>query len=702
MRRPTLFAFAVLATLFAACGGAMQGGGSEPAAGPEKGKVEMEPMDKELTAPEVFDPLVAELIGVHGEGQRERIETGLRQAAARWRRGDGTAEEFAELCREQFVSDPDELGRLFTRFQDNLEQIAGHLHEIHRYLQEPIHLDRGPIAPLDRLFARYDLSAHLVEDMFRTKVGFVVLLNFEIKTLEEMLASGGSWTRDEWARARAVELFDARVPPEIEQQISDAFVAADDYIANYNIYMHNLVTADGQRLFPEGLKLISHWGLRDELKAHYGQPDALPRQRLIHRVMERIVAQEIPAAVIDNPDLDWVVETGEVRPRVAGGEVDPAPEPDTRYARLLATFNAIRLADPYHPTAPTYIQRKFEQDREIPEVEVRALLESVLESDVLGEVASLIEKRLGRKLEPFDVWYDGFAARGARSEDELDRIVGERYPTVEAFQRDLPQILGKLGFDAETAAFLSGKIVVDPARGAGHAMGAERREDSAHLRTRFEQDGMNYKGFNIAIHELGHNVEQVFSLNRMDYYMLEGVPNTAFTEGFAFAFQARDIELLGLAEEDPKKRHREVLDTLWTTFEIGGVAMVDIEIWHWMYDHPDATPAELKAAVIGIAKDVWNRYFAPVFGVKDSPLLAIYSHIIDAGMYIPDYPLGLLIQFQMQEYFKQHGLAGEMERMCKLGSITPDAWMREAVGAPISADPLIAAGREAVVALSED
>jgi hypothetical protein len=62
----------------------------------------------------------------------------------------------------------------------------------------------------------------------------------------------------------------------------------------------------------------------------------------------------------------------------------------------------------------------------------------------------------------------------------------------------------------------------------------------------------------------------------------------------------------------------------------------------------------------------------------------------------------LLIQFQMQEYFAEHGLAAEMERMCKLGSLTPDAWMREAVGAPISADPLIAAARDAVTALRAD
>ncbi|MFQ6093332.1 MAG: hypothetical protein ACE5OR_11800 [bacterium] len=60
---------------------------------------------------------------------------------------------------------------------------------------------------------------------------------------------------------------------------------------------------------------------------------------------------------------------------------------------------------------------------------------------------------------------------------------------------------------------------------------------------------MNYKGYNIALHEFGHNVEQVFSLNRVDHTLLRGVPNTAFTEGFAFGLQPRDLLLI-------KKRFR--------------------------------------------------------------------------------------------------------------------------------------------------
>ena len=78
-------------------------------------------------------------------------------------------------------------------------------------------------------------------------------------------------------------------------------------------------------------------------------------------------------------------------------------------------------------------------------------------------------------------------------------------------------------------------------------------------------------------------------------------------------------------------------------YEITGVSLVDMKIWHWMYDHPDATPVELKLAAMAIARDVWNAYYAPVFKTDDITLFAIYSHIIHSQLYLPDYALGHLI-----------------------------------------------------------
>ena len=147
------------------------------------------------------------------------------------------------------------------------------------------------------------------------------------------------------------------------------------------------------------------------------------------------------------------------------------------------------------------------------------------------------------------------------------------------------------------------------------------RTEKAHLRTRVPEHGMNYKGFNVAMHELGHNVEQVFSLYRLDHTLLQGVPNTAFTEGFAFVFQARDLEVLGLSKPDAKADAAKTLDAFWATREIAGVGLVDMRVWRWMYAHPDATPEQLRKQVTAIANEVWNTYYAPVMGVKDSPIL---------------------------------------------------------------------------------
>ena len=61
---------------------------------------------------------------------------------------------------------------------------------------------------------------------------------------------------------------------------------------------------------------------------------------------------------------------------------------------------------------------------------VKAMLEEVLSSPLVPRVAALIAKRLGRPLEPFDVWYAGFKPRGAHSEEELDKITKWRGPAI--------------------------------------------------------------------------------------------------------------------------------------------------------------------------------------------------------------------------------------------------------------------------------
>lgn len=648
--------------------------------------------------------LSTELVQKHGEAHRARIEQGLAQVSALWRFGDNGDGDLEAFVREHFIADPALLDQTFQRFESVFEQLYGHTHDIERELRRAADLDVGPMLPVDPLFAALDPGAHLSEDLFRSQIAFVVLLNFPLSNLSKKSLDGPNWSRRRWAEDRLTGRFAYRLPAEVRQEIARASSNAELYIADYNIWMHHLLDEKGQRLFPPGLRLISHWNLRDELKAAYNDPKGLEKQRMIVQLMHRIVTQSIPQMVIDNPRVDWNPYSNEVKAcpdkeveanapaKAKAGPISAAPEPDVRYQMLLSHFRAAKKADPYSPLTPTLILRSFELSRELSEERVRGLFSSVLTSPLVPKVAAEIEKKLGRKLEPQDLWYAGFKARAGKPEAELDAMTKKKYPSADAFEKDIPRILRDLGFSKDRAEHLAKHIVVDPSRGAGHALEAGHRGESAHLRTRIEKDGMNYKGYNIAIHELGHNVEQVFSLYDVDHTLLSGVPNSAFTEALAFVFQARDMELLGLQKPTAESERMRVLGDFWATWEIAGVSLLDIDVWHWMYDHPNATAAELRDATVKMAKDLWNKYYAKVLGGPDSTLLGIYSHMISIPLYLPDYPLGHLIAFQIEEQVKKgKSLGEEFERMAKYGALTPDLWMKHASGEPVSAEPLLRA-----------
>jgi hypothetical protein len=654
----------------------------------------------------------AALLERHGDDDRQRIERGVEQTARMWRDEDGSVDDFVDFVTQYFITDDEELQDTFGRYEYALEMVDGHFVSMQRELRHWLDEDVGPIRRVDHLLGAWDPSAHLAQDFFETKVAFAALLNFPVTSLQQRLDEGPGWTRQQWAIARLTGRFDTRIPADVQQRLSLATTRADAYIADYNLYLHHWLTESGERLFPEKLRLITHWGLRDELKSHYASADerALERQRMIASVMDHIVRQTIPQAVVNNPLVDWKPSSNSVSvspvrdvepPEHAIASDDASREPDTRYSMLLDIFHAMRAIDPYTPETPNAIQRTFEAEREIPVQRVKDLFRGMFRTAEARRTADFIARRLGRDLEPFDIWYAGFKSRAAFEEAELDAITRKRYPTSQAFEADIPRILTDLGFAPDTAAMLASHIVVDPSRGAGHAWGAERRDDQAHLRTRVGPEGMDYKGYNIAVHELGHNVEQVFSLNTIDHTLLSGVPANAFTEALAFVFQERDLELLGLTRPDESTRHMQALESFWGTLEIGAVSLVDIAVWEWMYEHPEATSAELRQATVHIAETTWNETFGTLMKAQDSSLLGVYSHMLAYPLYLANYPLGHLIAFQLEEHFASHDLASEFERVCQLGRLTPDLWMQRAVGSPLSSAPLEHAVDRALDALSQ-
>ncbi|MDR0729180.1 MAG: hypothetical protein LBF19_03530 [Prevotellaceae bacterium] len=617
-----------------------------------------------------------------------RAEKGIRQAMKLWTDNDGNEAEFIAFCLAHYVNGEAAREQLFLRLSDKFELLLGSFNKIDLELKKTIHEDIDEPLPIDYDMGGYDVSAHFKDDMFANKVAFTTVLNFPSFTLQEKQEQGESWSRLQWAYARMGDLFTARIPANVQQRVSATQTAADNYISDYNIMMGELRNDNGDALFPAGMKLLSHWNLRDELKSNYADAaHGLEKQRMIYTVMKRIVTQEIPERVINRHDVQW----NPIANRVFkdGREIAAAAEPDTRYAVLLDNFHALQSVDAYTPATPSYIQRAFDGGMEFSKDEVKDMFTRFVSSAQVKQVATLIETRLGRPLEPFDIWYDGFKSRSSIPEDELTAITRRLYPNAGAFERAMPTLLQRLGFTPDEAARISDKIEVDAARGSGHAWGAAMKGDKAHLRTRIAPSGMDYKGYNIAVHEFGHNVEQTISLYDIDYYMLNGVPNTAFTEALAFLFQKRDLGLLGIRESANDKEWLTALDIFWGCYEIMGVALVDIAVWEWMYANPHATPVQLKENVLRIARELWNACYAPILGEPDSPILAIYSHMIDNPLYLANYPMGHLIEFQLEEFLRDAHFADEVTRIYRMGRLSPQWWMKRATGREVSIEPML-------------
>ena len=87
------------------------------------------------------------------------------------------------------------------------------------------------------------------------------------------------------------------------------------------------------------------------------------------------------------------------------------------------------------------------------------------------------------------------------------------------------------------------------------------RSAKTHLRTRVEKGGMNYKGFNIAVHEMGHNVEQTFSLEQHRPHICSRASRTLrLPRLWHLFFRTRDLELLGLAKPDAQSQALKTLN----------------------------------------------------------------------------------------------------------------------------------------------
>lgn len=639
----------------------------------------------------ISEATVTSLLNQINSPQPDLMERGIRQAASLWRQSDGSEAEFSDFVKENYLSDPSARDALYEKLSRAFELLGGAYNQLSIDLQKPTTLAGDEPTNVDYILSAYSPYTHLSDDMYSNKLAFIVTLNFPNYTLAEKNELGKNWTRKEWAYARMGDQYGSRVPASVSQLGSDASSEAEIYIAGYNILMGHLLTEDGRKLWPEDMSLLAHWNLRDEIKSNYADvPDAHEKQEMIYKVMERIACQDIPFEVVNNPKYDWAPFSNKTWKD--GEEVELQPEGAGRYAHILKIFHAYQAQDPYCGQMPTAIQRNFEGGMEVSAQEIEDLFLRLITSEQIKKTAKLIGSRLDRELRPYDIWYDGFKSRSTMPEDKLTAQTRKLYPNPEAFHSGMPAMLQNLGFTKAYSEYLADKIAVEGARGSGHAWGTQGHGYKSFLRTRIGSDGMDYKGYNIAVHEFGHNVEQTIDMYDIDYYTLAGVPNTAFTETLAFVFQKRDLQLLGY---DSKMDDNVTLDIFWGMYEIMGVSLVDMYTWRWLYENPSATAEDLRDNCLRIAREVWNKYYEPVLGTHDSPILAIYSHMVNSPMYLPNYPFGHIIEYQIESHLSKlpdpRIIGPEIERIWKLGRLTPQIWMNQAVGEDVSIDPILEA-----------
>lgn len=646
--------------------------------------------------PSIRDQTIEALVEAHGEACRGRAAVGVGQCAKLWRATDGDAEAFRTFCLDHFAASESDRARLLARLETALEQVSGHLYEMRRNLRRWSDLVGDEMPKVDALLATFDPAPDLAEQFYEQKLAFVALLNLEKPTLDRLLADGGDWDSNRWAEARIAMSFAPRVPKAVADLVRRISFEANDFVAHFHVPVGTMVDARGSRWFESDRALLAHWLIREEIKAGYNDPEGLHKQRALAWVLGRTIDGTVPKAVMDRsrPE-DWDPQ----RNTIAGG--DPGDLVDlARYEQWMAQFRAARATDPHHPDHPTAIDRKCGLDREIPEATVEQLLVDLLQAPVRRDLATLLRSRLGRDLEAHDIYFeDLFEARSAES---LNAAVKHRFADERVFEAKLPEVLRGLGFADEDAEFLGQRVRVEIARGSGHAMRPRLSEYGAWLRTNRLKSELGWDGFDTAMHELGHNLEQLCSTFFVPRPVLRGVPNTACTEAFAFMYQGLAKRVLGLEDPAQAERayHEAALSGMLMACQIAGPGLVELRTWRWLYEQGDAATAkDLREALLRNAREVWEAHFAEHFGADPHHILGAYQHMIAHPLYLPDYALGRMICQQISSHMRGKDLAVETKRICSIGSLTPDAWMKQAVGAPLSAQPLIDEAAEALRAI---
>lgn len=620
---------------------------------------------------------IAALTERHGERHEADITRGVRMCHRVWDFERDGRKAFHEFCLTQYVPPGKQRRQLLARLDEFHHQVIGAISVTVKVARAGQDMADRPALAAEEVLAGYTPDTHLREDYRRFRIAALVQLNFG--TDEERSPRG----RAGWAARQLAHVGREVIPADAIARYGLAVTEADRFISSYNLHLDRFRYADRSVKFPRGTRQVSHWGLRDYMMSLNGARNPLPRQRAILDLMRRVVDGQVPREVLDDPEVVWDIPNEQL---IRGKRKSPARgHGPLRWQKFHQVWQAQRAIDP-HTRHGNLIDNKFLLERQLPESQVVGMLTAILSSPLAERIGRFVRAQLGRELEPFDIYYRDFEGDGP-GKAPLDYDVRKRFPTAGALQEAIPEILVGLGWGKRRARWIGERIRVDNGRSAGHAWPPQADHDLQLLRVRVDRGGCDELNFETYMHELGHCVEGVLTSYEMDYKLLWGVPNTAFTEGFAFTFQDRTDQVLGRQTRPPSDEL--TLLRFWEPLEIGGAALTELRFFHWLYANPDATPGRMMRAIRRIGDQVWREFYARVFGPDGHGLLSVYSHVLWGDLYLAEYPLGHIIAYQISRFLRGRSLPREMERMCGLGRIAPEAWMRAAVGEGISVQPLL-------------
>jgi hypothetical protein len=624
----------------------------------------------------------AALAKEHGSRYSRDIARGVRFCARVWDWKHAEAAAFVKFCLAHYHPPGPARTRLLLRLDAIMNMVKGSMNMMMKTTRAGMDIGDEDLTATEELFGAFSAGTHLGEDLRDFKVAAVAQLNFGTDDLTPPK------TREAWASRRLSRVGQTVVPAELSREASKRIAEVDVFTSGFNLHLDKIEYLDSSVTFPKDTVRISHWGLRDFMTSLNGKENALPRQRAIRDLMRRVVDGEIPREAVNNPKVRWRQSDGTIQEN--GTRRPGTPTGPLRWEKFKSAYDIRRRIDP-HTFYGNIIDNKFKLEREIPEEKVLKILEDILSAPVLEKVARVLEKKLGRPIEAHDIYFKQFQSGSKRAPLPYD--IRERYPDANSLAAAIPGILVRLGFSPPRAKWIAARIRVDNSRSAGHAWQPSTPVDISLLRVRIDKGGVTEESFSIFMHELGHCVEQVLTSYEMDYKSLWGVPNTAFTEAFAFTFQAKADFILGRKVSDD--HDVLVLQRLWEVYEIAGPSLTEIRFFHWLYAHPKATPSDMNAAIRRIGDGVWAQYYARIFGAEGYGLMSVYSHILPCWFYLADYSMGYVIAYQVRKYLASRKFAPEMARICALGSIYPESWMKAAVGQGISAEPLLRDARDA-------